>query len=154
MGEAGPLRCSQCRAYINPFMQFTDYGRKFLCNFCGAVNATPHDYVENVGPDGRRRDADERAELSRGTVEFVAPAAFMVRTWHREISQWAHHGADHWSRCRDVDLASACESSVICNPTGPGPHASDAFLLDRCLAQCHVVWRHSCSLCFHSAHAQ
>lgn len=78
MGEAGPVRCFNCKAYINPYMQFLDYGRKFTCNFCGATNTTPPDYVENVGADGRRRDADERAELSRGTVEFVAPSQFMV----------------------------------------------------------------------------
>ena len=38
------------------------------------------DYVENVGPDGRRRDADQRPELCRGSVEFVATQQFMVRT--------------------------------------------------------------------------
>lgn len=79
MGSGGPLRCVNCKAYINPFMNFFDYGRKFSCNFCGAANITPHDYVENIGPDGRRRDADERPELSRGSVEFVAPQQFMVR---------------------------------------------------------------------------
>nr|CAD1831563.1 unnamed protein product [Ananas comosus var. bracteatus] len=33
----------------------------------------------NLGPDGRRRDADDRPELCRGTVEFVATKEFMVR---------------------------------------------------------------------------
>ena len=42
------------------------------------TNDTPHDYVCNLGPDGRRRDADERPELSRGSVEFVAPKEYMV----------------------------------------------------------------------------
>ncbi|MCH94387.1 protein transport protein SEC24-like, partial [Trifolium medium] len=40
---------------------------------------TPRDYHCNLGPDGRRRDADEKPELSRGTVEFVATKEFMVR---------------------------------------------------------------------------
>jgi len=31
-----------------------------------------------LGPDGRRRDADMRPELARGTVEFVAPKEYMV----------------------------------------------------------------------------
>jgi len=31
-----------------------------------------------LGPDGRRRDADEKPELCRGTVEFVATKEFMV----------------------------------------------------------------------------
>jgi protein transport protein SEC24 len=34
-GEEGPMRCSKCKAYINPFMQFTDNGMRFNCNFCG-----------------------------------------------------------------------------------------------------------------------
>jgi protein transport protein SEC24 len=33
----------------------------------------------NLGPDGRRRDANDRPELSRGTVEFVASKEFLVR---------------------------------------------------------------------------
>jgi hypothetical protein len=49
----------------------------------------------NLGPDGRRRDADDRPELCKGTVEFVATKEFLVcaylirhylllniRTWH------------------------------------------------------------------------
>lgn len=33
-GESGPLRCSRCKGYINPFMKFVDQGRRFICNFC------------------------------------------------------------------------------------------------------------------------
>ncbi|CAI9115465.1 OLC1v1016370C3 [Oldenlandia corymbosa var. corymbosa] len=78
-GESGPVRCFQCKAYINPFMKFIDQGRHFICNLCGAANETPRDYQCNLGPDGRRRDADERPELCRGTVEFVATKEFTVR---------------------------------------------------------------------------
>ncbi|KAL1295793.1 hypothetical protein HN51_056629 [Arachis hypogaea] len=78
-GESGPVRCSRCKAYINPFMKFVDQGRRFICNLCGFSDETPRDYHCNLGPDGRRRDADERAELCRGTVEFVATKEFMVR---------------------------------------------------------------------------
>ncbi|KAL3513696.1 hypothetical protein ACH5RR_026413 [Cinchona calisaya] len=78
-GESGPLRCSQCKAYINPFMRFIDQGRRFICNLCGAANETPREYQCNLGPDGRRRDADERPELCRGTVEFIATKDFTVR---------------------------------------------------------------------------
>ncbi|KAL8153605.1 hypothetical protein V2J09_011365 [Rumex salicifolius] len=78
-GEGGPVRCSRCKGYINPFMRFIDQGRKFICNFCGCTDETPRDYHCNLGPDGRRRDADERPELCRGTVEFVATKEFMVR---------------------------------------------------------------------------
>ena len=78
MGRDGPLRCSKCRAYVNPFMQFHSYGKAFTCNFCGAVTPVPPEYQENIAPDGRRRDADERPELCRGSVEFVAPPEFQV----------------------------------------------------------------------------
>ncbi|WOL14443.1 protein transport protein Sec24-like [Canna indica] len=78
-GESGPIRCSRCKGYINPFMRFIDHGRKFICNFCGFTNETPRDYYCNLGPDGRRHDADDRPELCRGTVEFVATREYMVR---------------------------------------------------------------------------
>ncbi|KAI3856673.1 hypothetical protein MKX03_026798 [Papaver bracteatum] len=78
-GESGPVRCSRCKGYINPFFKFIDQGRRFICNLCGFTDETPRDYHCNLGPDGRRRDADERPELCRGTVEFVATKEYMVR---------------------------------------------------------------------------
>ncbi|WCJ18657.1 Sec23/Sec24 protein transport family protein [Euphorbia peplus] len=78
-GESGPVRCSRCKGYINPFMKFIDQGRRFICNLCGFTDETPRDYHCNLGPDGRRRDADERPELCRGTVEFVATKEYTVR---------------------------------------------------------------------------
>ncbi|KAG7026137.1 Protein transport protein Sec24-like protein [Cucurbita argyrosperma subsp. argyrosperma] len=78
-GESGPVRCSRCKGYINPFMKFIDQGRRFVCNLCGFTDETPREYHCNLGPDGRRRDADERPELCRGTVEFVASKEYMVR---------------------------------------------------------------------------
>ncbi|XP_068661634.1 protein transport protein SEC24 C-like [Aristolochia californica] len=78
-GESGPVRCSRCKGYVNPFMKFIDQGRRFICNLCGFTDETPRDYICNLGPDGRRRDADERPELCRGTVEFVATKEYMVR---------------------------------------------------------------------------
>ncbi|OMO96447.1 Zinc finger, Sec23/Sec24-type [Corchorus olitorius] len=78
-GESGPIRCSRCKGYINPFMKFIDHGKRFICNFCGFVDNTPHEYQCNLGPDGRRRDADERPELCRGTVEFVATKEYMMQ---------------------------------------------------------------------------
>ncbi|KAI8528602.1 hypothetical protein RHMOL_Rhmol12G0160500 [Rhododendron molle] len=78
-GESGPVRCSRCKGYVNPFMKFIDQGRRFVCNLCGYTDETPSDYQCNLGPDGRRRDADERPELCRGTVEFVATKEYMVR---------------------------------------------------------------------------
>lgn len=33
-GPAGPVRCVRCKAYMSPFMQFVDGGRRFQCAFC------------------------------------------------------------------------------------------------------------------------
>ncbi|XP_061990239.1 protein transport protein SEC24 C-like isoform X2 [Rosa rugosa] len=79
LGESGPVRCSRCKGYINPFMKFIDQGRQFICNLCGFTDETPRDYHCNLGPDGRRRDADDRPELCRGMVEIVAPKEYTVR---------------------------------------------------------------------------
>jgi len=79
-GESGPIRCTQCKAYMSPHMHFVDRGRKFKCCFCGTSNATPVDYICNTGVDGRRHDANDRAELCRGSVDFVASKEYMVST--------------------------------------------------------------------------
>ena len=33
-GPTGPVRCIRCKAYMSPFMQFIDGGRRFQCPFC------------------------------------------------------------------------------------------------------------------------
>ena len=37
MGDVGPVRCIRCKAYMCPFMQFIDGGRRFQCPFCKAT---------------------------------------------------------------------------------------------------------------------
>lgn len=34
MGEIGPVRCVRCKAYMCPYMQFVDAGKRFQCMFC------------------------------------------------------------------------------------------------------------------------
>lgn len=36
-GDLGPVRCIRCKAYMCPFMQFIDSGRRFQCLFCKAT---------------------------------------------------------------------------------------------------------------------
>ncbi|GIL72053.1 hypothetical protein Vretimale_545 [Volvox reticuliferus] len=79
LSQAGIVRCRRCRTYMNPFIQWTDAGRRFKCNVCSMLNEIPTEYYSNLDHNGRRWDADKRPELSQGTVEYVAPADYMVR---------------------------------------------------------------------------
>jgi len=77
--SAGIVRCRRCRTYINPFVQWTDGGRRFRCNVCNMINEVPVEYFCTLDSNGKRRDADERPELAKGSTEYVAPAEYMVR---------------------------------------------------------------------------
>ena len=79
-GRSPIPRCRTCRAYINPFVQWLENGRRWRCNFCQlTVNDAAPEYVCALGADGERLDRAKRAELLRGAVEFVAPSEYMVR---------------------------------------------------------------------------
>lgn len=41
VGRFGVVRCRRCRAYVNPFFQFTNGGRKMVCNVCHSQNDVP-----------------------------------------------------------------------------------------------------------------
>ncbi|KAJ1425544.1 Zinc finger, Sec23/Sec24-type [Sesbania bispinosa] len=75
----GVVRCRRCRTYVNPYVTFTEAGRKFRCNMCALVNEVPSEYYAQLDATGRRVDLNQRPELTKGTVEFVAPAEYMVR---------------------------------------------------------------------------
>ncbi|XP_051118622.1 protein transport protein Sec24-like At3g07100 [Andrographis paniculata] len=75
----GIIRCRRCRTYVNPYITFTDSGRKWKCNICSLLNDVPGDYFAHVDASGRRADLDQRPELTKGSVEFIAPAEYMVR---------------------------------------------------------------------------
>lgn len=78
-GPQGPLRCTRCRGYVNSYTKFIQGGRKFVCNICLLNNETPRDYYCSVDQNGRRRDIQERAELCRGSVDYIVPEAYTVR---------------------------------------------------------------------------
>ncbi|KAM4564851.1 protein transport protein Sec24D isoform 1-T2 [Fundulus diaphanus] len=71
-GETGPIRCNRCKAYMCPYMQFIDGGRRYQCTFCSCVNEVPAFYFQHLDHMGRRVDFYERPELSLGSYEFVA----------------------------------------------------------------------------------
>ncbi|KAI8997532.1 Sec23/Sec24 trunk domain-containing protein [Pilobolus umbonatus] len=75
-GEDGPIRCTRCRAYINPWCIFSRGGYGYECNICTHYNEVPAWYVANIDMDGRRVDLDERPELKYGSVEFEVPADY------------------------------------------------------------------------------
>ncbi|XVE50786.1 hypothetical protein DITRI_Ditri01bG0190800 [Diplodiscus trichospermus] len=77
--STGIIRCRRCRTYVNPYVTFTDAGRKWRCNICSLLNDVPGEYFANLDATGRRIDLDQRPELTKGSVEFVAPTEYMVR---------------------------------------------------------------------------
>ncbi|XP_011635286.1 protein transport protein Sec24C [Pogonomyrmex barbatus] len=72
MGEIGPVRCVRCKAYMCPFMQFIDAGRRFQCMFCKATTEVPNEYFQHLDHTGQRLDRYERPELMLGTFEYTA----------------------------------------------------------------------------------
>lgn len=79
-GEAGPPRCKSCRAYICAFNNWKDQGRKWDCVMCEAENDTPVDYVGPIDHTGQRLDRRDRAELYRGSIDYIAPKSYWQRT--------------------------------------------------------------------------
>ena len=75
----GPVRCGRCMAYVNPFFQFVDGGNSFVCSICGMKGDCPVEYRCNLDANGYRRDRQEKAELCRGSVEYVVGKEFIVR---------------------------------------------------------------------------
>lgn len=78
-GTAGVVRCGRCRAYIHPFVNFINGGRQWRCSMCGKLNDVPSVYYCPLDEQGRRTDLADHPELTRGSVEVVAPAEYMVR---------------------------------------------------------------------------
>eukprot|EP00479_Gromia_sphaerica_P002263 TRINITY_DN12701_c0_g1_i1.p1 TRINITY_DN12701_c0_g1~~TRINITY_DN12701_c0_g1_i1.p1 ORF type:complete len:172 (+),score=34.60 TRINITY_DN12701_c0_g1_i1:488-1003(+) len=50
-----------------------------MCNMCGKKYDVPHEYLCNLDAEGFRRDKNERMELCRGSVEFVASGAYITK---------------------------------------------------------------------------
>uniref|UniRef100_A0A915ETP9 Protein transport protein Sec24C n=1 Tax=Ditylenchus dipsaci TaxID=166011 RepID=A0A915ETP9_9BILA len=72
LGELGPVRCQRCKAYMCPFMEFIDGGRKFRCPFCRSSTPVEEGYFAHLDHTGRRTDIVHRPELYLGSFEFVA----------------------------------------------------------------------------------
>jgi protein transport protein SEC24 len=75
-GDVGPPRCRRCRAYINPFMVFSNGGNKMTCNLCSHPNEVAPEYFAPTDPSGIRVDRASRPELTLGTCEFLVPKEY------------------------------------------------------------------------------
>lgn len=93
------VRCRSCRTYINPFVYFVDQ-RRWKCNLCFRVNDRKNEYlylfisetylsfnIPFLVPDefqydpmsNSYGDPTRRPEIKNATIEFIAPAEYMVR---------------------------------------------------------------------------
>jgi len=78
-GKHAIVRCSFCRAYVNPFVTFKRNGTEWECNFCQSNNKTDSYYYSPTDEQGIRADMEERAELHSGSVDFIATDEYMSR---------------------------------------------------------------------------
>lgn len=78
-GSIPIARCRSCRAYINPYDEFVDNGRRWKCSICSTFNDVPTPYYSNLDENGKRLDILNHPELQKGQVEFVATSEYMMR---------------------------------------------------------------------------
>lgn len=95
-GAVGVVRCKFCRAYMNPYVKWTDGGANWICNLCDRRNETPSGYYSSVDTNGYRADLAKRPELLHCTCEVVATPHYMVRApmpccyvFVLDVSKWA-----------------------------------------------------------------
>ena len=77
-GNTGIIRCKRCRTYINPYVTWTDNGRRWKCNICGMLNDVPTSYFSHLDNNGQRRDKDQRSvtyihHSVRHSSSFIPP---------------------------------------------------------------------------------
>lgn len=106
--DEGPIRCSRCKGYLNPWCRFVQGGKKFVCNLCEFENTIDEADFCPCDISGRRMDTDQRPELMFGSVEFDVPKEYWSDIEPKSL---------HWLVAMDVSrqavqsglLASACD---------------------------------------------
>ncbi|RCI03200.1 COPII subunit, partial [Rhizopus stolonifer] len=71
-------RCSRCKTYINPFVQFSGGALQWTCNMCGMNNDVPQSFDWDILTQ-QQTDRYSRPELNYGCVDFMASTDYIVR---------------------------------------------------------------------------
>jgi protein transport protein SEC24 len=83
--EGTPLRCSRCKGYINCSVGWADNGAVWVCNLCEMRNDVPAWYQCSLDGVGLRQDRLRRAELMRGSVDFLVNSDYSVRPLQQAV---------------------------------------------------------------------
>lgn len=74
----GPIvRCSVCRAYINPYVRIGEQ-RSWQCNLCNRLNELPPQFIYDYNSQ-QYYDLGTKIELNNESVEYIASVEYMVR---------------------------------------------------------------------------
>ena len=84
LGEHGPVRCTRCHGYMNPFCRFVENGSQWLCNLCNHSNETREDYFNHLDMRGIRVDKLERPELCKGE-ENLREVSLSASRWNAAL---------------------------------------------------------------------
>ncbi|KAI9025020.1 hypothetical protein CLU79DRAFT_699971, partial [Phycomyces nitens] len=76
INDSSVTRCTKCRSYINPFIQFAEGGTKWQCNFCDTKNQVPPSFDWD-STHQRPVDRWSRLELNHGSVDIIAPSEYI-----------------------------------------------------------------------------
>ena len=74
-----PIRCSNCRCFINPYWEFKAGGEMVKCNLCFTTQKISDKHYAHQGDNGLPVNYEERPELYSGTYEFKVGEEFSIR---------------------------------------------------------------------------
>lgn len=125
---SGIIRCSHCRAYVNPYVVFIEGGRRWRCNFCETPNEVPNSYYNAVDQMGTRVDLDQHPELVYGACEFIATPDYIRRapqppvyTFVIDVSSASVANGMLYVRCFSTNYANFLPDRCRCNLQDFGP---------------------------------
>ena len=75
-----------CRTYINPFVAFRG-DRRWECNLCFRINDIPEEFLHDPVSQ-TYGDPSRRPEVKCSTIEYIAPAEYMLRPPQPAVYLW------------------------------------------------------------------